>query len=124
MQKNCPEKTSCTEKDCIRPQDHHSLLHVSTKNEIEDFRANAERSSPAVPNLSVNNAATENNKRSFVLLKVVPVRVTAENGRTLTTYGMLDSAAVISMITSNVADKLELQGVPEKVSISTVTQRD
>ena len=124
MQKNCPEKTGCTEKDCTRPQDHHSLLHVSTKNEIEDVRANAEPSSPAVPNLSVNNATTENNRRSFVLLKVVPLRVTAENGRTLTTYGMLDSAAVSSMITSNIAEKLGLQGVPEKVSISTVTQRD
>ena len=43
---------------------------------------------------------------------------------TLTTYGMLDSAAVSSMITSNIADKLQLQGVPEKVSINTVTQRD
>ena len=121
---NCPEKTSCTEKDCARPQDHQSLLHISTKNEIEDVRANADPSSPAVPNLSVNNAMKENNKRSFVLLKVVPLRVTAENGRTLTTYGMLDSAVVSSMITFNIADKQELQAVPEKVSISTVTQRD
>ena len=123
LQKNCPEKTGCTEKDCTRPQDHHSLLHVPTKNEIEDVRANAEPSSPAVPE-ERNNTTTENNRRSFVLLKVVPLRVTAENGRLLTTYGMLDSAAVSSMITSNTAEKLGLQGVPEKVSISTVTPRD
>ena len=123
LQRNCPEKTSCTEKDCARPQDHHSLLHISTKNEIEDVKGNPEQSSPVVSNLSVNNATTESNRRSFVLLKVVPLRVTAENGRTLTTYGMLDSAAVSSMITSNIADKLQLQGVPEKVSINTVTQR-
>ena len=44
--------------------------------------------------------------------------------RTLTSYGMLDSAALGSMITSNIADKLQLQGVPENVSISSVTQRD
>ena len=37
--------------------------------------------------------------------------------------GMLESAAVSSMITSKIVDKLELQGVPEKDSISTVTQR-
>jgi len=37
--------------------------------------------------------------------------------------GMLDSAAVSSMITSNNADKLELQGVPEKDSISIVTSK-
>ena len=124
MQGNRPEKTSCTEKDCARPQDHHSLLHISTKNEIEDVKDNPEQSSPVVSNLSVNNATTESNRRSSVLLKVVPLRVTAENRRTLTTYGMLDSAAVSSMITSNIADKLQLQGVPEKVSINTVTQRD
>ena len=38
--------------------------------------------------------------------------------------GILESAAVSSMITSNIVDKLEFQGVPEKDSISTVTQRD
>ena len=32
-------------------------------------------------------------------------------------------AAASSMITSNITDKLQLQGVPEKVSINTVTQR-
>ena len=58
------------------------------------------------------------------MLKVVALGVTAENGRTLTTYAMLDSTAVSSMITSNIVDKLQLQGVPEKVSINTVTQRD
>ena len=123
LQRNFPEKTSCTEKDCARPQDHHSLLHISTKNEIEDIEGNPEQSSPVVSNLSVNNAMTESNRRSFVLLKVVPLRVTAENGRTLTTYGMLDSAGASSMITSNITDKLQLQGVPENVSINTVTQR-
>ena len=59
LQRNCPENTSCTEKDCARPQDHHSLLHISTKNEIEDIEGNPEQSSPVVSNLSVNNATTE-----------------------------------------------------------------
>ena len=58
LQRNFPEKTSCTEKDCARPQDHHSLLHISTKNEIEDIEGNPEQSSPVVSNLSVNNATT------------------------------------------------------------------
>ena len=41
-----------------RPQDHHSLLHISTKNEIEDIEGNPEQSSPVVSTLSVNNATT------------------------------------------------------------------
>ena len=55
---NCPEKTTCTENDCARPQDHHSLLHISTKNEIEDVKGNPEQSSLVVSNLSVNDATT------------------------------------------------------------------
>ena len=47
---------------------HYFLLHISTKNEIEDIKRNAEESSPAESYLSVNSATTENNKRSFVLL--------------------------------------------------------
>ena len=47
---------------------HYLLLHISTKSEIEDVKRNAEESSPAESNLSVNSAKTENKKRSFVLL--------------------------------------------------------
>ena len=72
----------------------------------------------------MKSETTENKRKSFVLLKVAPLRVTAENGRTLITYGMLDSAVFSSMITSNIADKLQIQGVPDKVSVNTVTQRD
>ena len=54
-------------------------------------KANPEQSSPVVSNLSViDDATTENKRRSFVSLKVVSLRVTAENGTTLTSYGMLD----------------------------------
>ena len=35
----------------INKQDHHSLLHISTKNEIEDVKGNPEQSSPVGSNL-------------------------------------------------------------------------
>ena len=66
----------------------------------------------------------ENSKRSFVLLKGVPLSVIADNGAIVTTYGLLDTADVSSMITSQLAEKLKLQGTPEKVSINTVTQKN
>ena len=50
--------------------------------------------------------------------------VIADNGAAVTTYGLLDSAAVSFMITSHLAERLQLQGVPEKVSINTVTSRN
>ena len=48
----------------------------------------------------------------------------AHNGAAVTTYGLLDSAAFISVITSHLAKRLQLQGVLEKDSINTVTSRN
>ena len=48
----------------------------------------------------------------------------AENGTVVSTYGLLDTAAVSSLITSHVAERLQLQGIPEKVSINTVTHKN
>ena len=124
LQRSCPEKNSCVEKDCARPQDHHSMIHVPTINEAEDVEGSVDQSSSLVSNLFVNNATMEDVCRSFVLLKIVPLRVIADNGNSLTTYGLLDSAAVGSMITSNRMRRLQLQGVPEKVSKNTVNQRN
>ena len=50
--------------------------------------------------------------------------VVAENGAVVCTYGLLDTAAVSSLITSHLAERLQLQGTPEKVSINTVTQKN
>ena len=76
------------------------------------------------PHLTVNNAAIENSKRMFVLLKVVFLSVVADNEAIVTTYGLLDIAAISSMITSQLAEKLKLQGTREKVSINTVAQNN
>ena len=42
----------------------------------------------------------------------------------LSTYGLLDTAAVSSMISSRIVAKLELQRVPERVSLNTVTHKN
>ena len=48
----------------------------------------------------------------------------AENGTVVSTYGLLDTAAVSSLITSHVAERLQLQGIPEKVRINSVTHKN
>ena len=110
LQKECPERKGCTEKDCVCPLSHHSLLH--------------DQSSPPVTNLLVTSLAMEDYKRTFVLLKVVLPRVITENVVAVTMNGLSDSGAISSMITSHLAARLQLQGVSEKVSINTVTHRN
>ena len=101
-------------------------MHVPevTPPEFNDSERNVDQSAPARTNLTVNNATMEDSKRSFVLLKVVPLCIGAENGARVSTYGLLDTAAVSSLITSHLAERLQLQGTPEKVSINTVTQKN
>ena len=60
-------------------------------------------------------------KRTLVLLKVVPVSIAAKNGIVVSTYRLLDTGAVNSLITSKLAERLQLQGTTERVSITTVT---
>ena len=114
------------EKDCVHPLSHHSLLYTPgvTLHEVNESERNVDQSIPARTDLTVNNATMENSKRTFVLLKVVPLSVVADNGAIVTTYGLLNTAAVSSMITSQLAEKLKLQGTPENVSINTVTQKN
>ena len=124
LQRGCPEKKGCTEKNCARPLSHHLLLHLSTTNDVNDDERNTKPSMPPATDLTVHNATMEDSKRSFVLLKVVPLCVISENGAAVTTCGLLDTAAVSSMISSHLAERLKLQGAPEKVSINTVTHKN
>ena len=72
--------------------------------EVSETERNVDQSIPARTDLTVNNATMENSKRSFVLLKVVPLSVVAENGAIVTSYGLLGTVAVSSMITSQLAE--------------------
>ena len=113
----CPEKKGCTRTECT---DHHTLLHI-TKVKGDNETTESKSASKSPESLVVHKATVDSAQRSSVLLKVVAVRVLSDNGNAITTYGLLDSAAVSSLITSDLAQKLQLQGGPEKVSINTVT---
>lgn len=101
MRKRCPGKNGYMEKDFAHSLSHHSLLHAPgvTPREVKETERNVDQS---IPDLTVYNATMENSKRSFVLLKVVPLSDNADNGAIVTTYGLLDTATVSSMITSQV----------------------
>ena len=107
------------EKDCVHPLSHHSLLRVPrvTPREVTETERNVDQSIPSRTDLILNNATMENSKRIFVLLKVVPLFF-------VTSYGLLDTAAVSSMITSQLPEILKLRGTPEKESINTLTRKN
>lgn len=105
-------------RNCSSPNTHHQLLHLELKQ--DDGRdGDVSNSSQSQEKTSINQHATTLS-RSLVMLKVVPLRVIGPNGRTITTYALLDSASVTTMITSKLAQTLQLKGHNEEISINTV----
>ena len=116
IRSNCQNGNGCQVKDCSSPTTHHTLLHVERKDNS---------SWTGCTTTGINNHATSAmSRRGFVMLKVVPMRVVAKDGNTVTTYGLLDSAAVATMINSKLARKLKLEGSKENLNINTVVQRN
>ena len=58
-----------------------------------------------------------------ILLHVVPVRVIAPHGNSVTTYGLLDNASRGTIISKDVANILCLEGQKELVSVNTIMEK-
>ena len=58
--------------------------------------------------------------RAQVLLNVVPVTVTVEDGNSLCTYAFLDSGCTDTLIDRELADRIGLKGTSEQMGIKTI----
>ena len=63
-------------------------------------------------------------KKKTILLHVIPVKISSSNGKSITTYGLLDNGSCGTMISSDVANELGLKGQKEVVSVSTLLQQE
>ena len=68
--------------------------------------------------------AIELAKKKTILLHVIPVKISSSNGKSITTYGLLDDGSCGTMISSDVANELGLKGQKEVVSLSTLLQQE
>lgn len=59
-----------------------------------------------------------------VLLNVVPVIITAENGNAVSTYTFLDSGCTDTLVDRSLVDHLDIQGTPVQIGINTITSSD
>ena len=58
--------------------------------------------------------------RAQVLLNVVPVTVTVEDGNSLSTYAFLDNECTDTLIDRELAGRLSLKGTSEEIGIKTI----
>ena len=59
----------------------------------------------------------------MVLLHVVPVKVLSNGGKSLTTYGLLDNGSRGTIISSDIAERLNIDGPALPVAVTTVLGR-
>ena len=104
--RSCKFAIRCMALECGKP--HHTLLHLprpSHERDVVHHANNVEATDvPAVllassdcgntpPNVS---AAATMEESSEILLQIIPLKVIGENGRSITTYGLVDSRSDVN----------------------------
>ena len=67
---------------------------------------------------------TEPTKKKTILLHVIPVKISSSDGKSITTYGLIENGSRGTMISSDVAKELDLKRRKEVVSVSTLLQKE
>ncbi|PFX27060.1 hypothetical protein AWC38_SpisGene8268 [Stylophora pistillata] len=80
---------------------------------------NGDHPSTSEPRSTVQYAtAIEPTKKKTTLLHVIPVKISSSDGKSITTYGLLDNGSRGTMISSDVANELGLKGRKEVVLLA------
>jgi len=61
---------------------------------------------------------------SEIVLQIIPLKVIGDNGRSITTYGPIDSGFDVTMIDPSLDEQFEIQGEASQLFLSTVNQRE
>ncbi|PFX12233.1 hypothetical protein AWC38_SpisGene23847 [Stylophora pistillata] len=105
----------CKPKSVPVTKQEENILKGS-RQEIEPPTGNKHQSS-----VSSNGIGTE---RAQVLLNGLPVTVTTENGASLSNYAFLDNGCTDTLIDSELADQLNLEGPLEQIGIKTIRNNE
>ena len=114
---------------CGNERQHNSLLHNSQKPTAQQ-QTKDRRPEQKEPGTSAQRATTQytttttvESSAKTILLHVVPVKILAMDGKSLTTYGLLDNGSRATVISADVAKQLQLRGRKETVYVSTLLER-
>ena len=110
-------------KDSKDKGDKPSATSQPTSHEGVNMGQTASADSGKPETTSISSAGLSTTETQ-VLLNVVPVIITAENGNAVTTYAFLDSGCTDTLIDRSLVDDLNMQGTPEQIGINTITSSD
>ena len=104
----------------------YSTDHSSVTAVMSDTREMVEGSQQPERSRTVDQYATATKTTASprtILLHVVPVRIIAPQGNSITTYGLLDNASRGTIISKDIANILRLEGQKELVSVNTIMEK-
>ena len=101
-------------------RDKPSNTALTATSEVRNTNGNSDNKPGATP-ISPAGIATA---QAQVLLNVVPVTITTDNGNAVSTYAFLDSGCTDTLIDHELAEYLGVQGTPEQIGITTITDSD
>ena len=102
---NCFSNIWCRDSNCNAK--HHTLLHVNTQVET-------------IPKVTVN-ASSRKLCQNVAHFQIVSVMVYGKNGCALPTYALLDSASEVTMIHTDLAEKVGVKGAPKTLIMNSVS---
>lgn len=106
----------------------HTLLHLPSS-----LRKNVEVTIPSalpmdVPEdanpLSSTCITSSLTESSEILLQIIPLKILGNNGKSITTYGLIDSGFDVTMIEPSLVDQHEIPGEQEQLFLPIVSQKD
>ena len=82
-----------------------------------------DKSDKSVRKVPISSAAIAT-VQAKVLLNVVPVVISAENGNTVSTHAFLDSGCTDTLVEQDLVDHLDIQGTPVQIGVNTISSRN
>ena len=122
MRAECPSQEKCS---CQTIYPHNKLLHRDSPSGQAPSSPNhsSDRGSEDKGRIESYTTLTDENRKAVVLLHVVPVKVISNGGKSLTTYGLLDNGSRGTTISSEIAERLNIDGPAFPVAVTTVLGR-
>ena len=122
MKAQCLSMEKCA---CKATFSHHKLLHRDIqRTPVQEDQCESKPVEAIQERQEVDTLATLTQKSSHVvLLHVVPVKVISNEGKSLSTYGLLDNASRGTIISPELATKLDIDGPTRPITLTTVLGR-
>ena len=132
LAKSCKSPVRCKVTGCGKS--HHTLLHQPspTRGNADHQTSNTEITDipavttplPSIQDATSSTCAAATVAESSEISCIIPLRIIGDNGRHITTYGLIDSGSDVTMIDPSLVQQLGIQGEEGQLLLSTVSQRD